>query len=243
MLSNGIDENKIPNITSMTYNRWNKGMSAVHINPLFEHIGERGKYRFLGPDYNYTGDVFNYNRGQNRGGEKIAFWINGELFDYEERLSNYKFKVDLDLKKKEQELVSSDCSISQLEKLGWYKLGSYKKNTEEVKFEYLKYPENKNIKLDLVYILSVENEVKYIGKTTQGYNRPTSYHKNGVMTNVKNGVHLSLDNGKEVEVFIKIFGENDLLDWKGFNLNIVESIERALIGLCGPEWNRYKPKN
>lgn len=43
------------NVTALTYNRWNKGMSDIL--PLLEYVS-RGIYKYLGPDYPFTGGVY-----------------------------------------------------------------------------------------------------------------------------------------------------------------------------------------
>jgi len=95
----------------------------------------------------------------------------------------------------------------------------------------------------LVYILvdesDKENIVKYIGKTIQGYSRPLSYHKNNVMKDVKVGIEYSVGKGNDIDVYIF---EPPLLTFKGLQLDIIESLEQALIKKHKPEWNNHIAK-
>ena len=89
----------------------------------------------------------------------------------------------------------------------------------------------------LVYGIFCDGICKYLGKTIQGYSRPLNYHKNDVMTRVKDGIRASLENGMSVDVYAK---EEDLvLHHEGLELNAVEAIEQALITRYTPEWNNF----
>jgi len=233
-----IDEKSIPNITSMTYNRWNKGMKNEHLNPLFEHIS-RNKYRFLGANYPYTGELYNKPKG---GGVafKIGYWLNGYLFDYENQLSNYKFDISV---LKNEAPVNSDFNAKKylIDDIGFTETGKYIKNPHKVEIII----ESNNVRISerafLVYALCVGDNVLYLGKTVQGYIRPFSYHKYDVMDKVKEGIEQKvLTEKKEVCILTKKFEDNDFIEWKKLKLNIIEAVEQALILKLLPEWNKYK---
>lgn len=92
--------NNYPNITSMTYNRWNDGMNTNHINPLFEYVG-RNQYKYLSWQANYSGIIKRYVQGGNP--IQIGNWVNGLIEDYEGKLKlmgldfesyNQRFRLD-----------------------------------------------------------------------------------------------------------------------------------------------------
>lgn len=73
------------NITALTYNRWNKGMT--YLCPILEHI-DRAKYRYLGSNYPYSGSVYHYPQGEHEEFE-IARWNNGELSWNDENITDF----------------------------------------------------------------------------------------------------------------------------------------------------------
>lgn len=91
----------------------------------------------------------------------------------------------------------------------------------------------------LVYILVVNEEIKYIGKTIQGYLRPLNYHKNDVMIDVRNGIKDTLSIHNSVEVYVY---EKPIVEFKGLELDLAEAIEQALIKKYSPKWNNHIAK-
>lgn len=63
------------NVTALTYNRWNKGMSFIC--PLFEHT-DRGTYRYVGSEFPYNGPLSHFPQGQYEE-YIIGEWRNGKL--------------------------------------------------------------------------------------------------------------------------------------------------------------------
>jgi hypothetical protein len=90
-------------------------------------------------------------------------------------------------------------------------------------------------RLPLVYALGVGDECRYIGKSVQGYGRPLNYHKNEVMTDVRDGIREELQAGHEVTVYART--EHLRLNHGGLALNLMVAIEEALIRLLLPRWN------
>lgn len=75
-----LDNNKIfsiKNVAAYSYNRWNKGMSEIY--PLLEWLN-RGKYRYLGKNYNYSGIIIHHPQGGIP--YKIGEWTDGILSFY-----------------------------------------------------------------------------------------------------------------------------------------------------------------
>lgn len=232
LINNGIKSP--PQITSMTYNRWNKGMKNLHLNPLFEYI-KFNSYRYLGHGFPYNGDVFNNPKSKSIKPIKIGYWMNGQLFDFENEL--YKFDFDFSILNKNK-FISTD-SKDYLFKLGFEEIGEYILKDEKVS---VKYTVKKTERVSLVYALTIGKDVFYLGKTVQGYFRPLDYHKNNVMKNVKNGIEKYVFDNKNVNVLAKRFEEVDMTDWNDLKLNIIEAVEQALIIKLNPEWNRYSHK-
>ncbi len=81
-----------------------------------------------------------------------------------------------------------------------------------------------------------EDEFRYVGKTTQGYGRPLGYHKNDVMTRVRDGIRDALREGRPVTVLAKTEGLR--ATHEGLELNLIEAVEHALIRRLDPAWNR-----
>ena len=219
------------NITSLSYNRWNKGMFNNHLNPLFEYIN-KNEYRYLGPNFNYTGDIVNYTIN---GSEiKIGFWIEGKLFDYNNELSKYRFDYTI-LTNFEKDTIND---LNYLIKSGWEKVAQYSNVNGQINIEVSENI-NRKTRTSLVYCLIVKDKIRYIGKTVQGYIRPLGYHKNNVMKNVQGGIMEEVNKGNVVEVYCRSF-DSTVISWNELNLNIIEPVEQALILKFNPVWNRYK---
>jgi hypothetical protein len=92
-------------------------------------------------------------------------------------------------------------------------------------------------RLPLVYAIFSDDTCRYIGKTIQGYGRPLNYHKNDVMTDVRDGILHDLMSGKEVTVYAR--SENLVVAHEGFQINVIEGIEQALIQEYKPAWNNF----
>ena len=73
------------NITTLTYNRWNKGMT--YLCPILEHV-DRAKYRYLGSNHPYTGKVYHYPQGEHEEFE-IAQWNEGALTFNNETIQSF----------------------------------------------------------------------------------------------------------------------------------------------------------
>jgi len=85
------------------------------------------------------------------------------------------------------------------------------------------------------YAFFVNDQCKYIGKTIQGYSRPTGYHKNKSMKTTNEGILQCLNNNITVDILVR--SNNVSIEFDGLKLNIIELIEQALISLFNPEWN------
>ena len=75
------------NITAITYNRWNSGMTIGDFkNLMFEWIG-RGQYKFLGLNSSYTGDCYWYPRRLPR--ILVGTWTEGKFIFADNNINSY----------------------------------------------------------------------------------------------------------------------------------------------------------
>ena len=65
------------NLSSISYNRWNKGMRLADFNNLLFEWISRGKYKFLGSNYPYTGKVCFFKHDVPY--KIIGYWNKGQL--------------------------------------------------------------------------------------------------------------------------------------------------------------------
>ena len=94
---------------------------------------------------------------------------------------------------------------------------------------------NVTTRLPIVYSLVAGDQVMYIGETIQGYTRPLNYHKNEVMSDVRDGIISSISRGLDVDVFVR--SEDLEFEFEGLLLNLRVSLEAALIKKYLPPWN------
>jgi len=129
----------------------------------------------------------------------------------------------------------------------------YKKvdgKTYSVDLEYKRGDKSKISENGLIYVLIVDDYIKYIGESKR-YSRPLNYHKNNVMKAVEKGINKEvLENNKEVKVYIyepspqKILNLNEQNYKSEFiNINLYKSIETYWIKLNNEQkgndhWNK-----
>ena len=123
-------------------------------------------------------------------------------------------------------------------------VGKYYKKLNNVDLKYivdLEYKRGDKSKISengLIYVLIVDDYIKYIGESKR-YSRPLNYHKNNVMKAVEKGINTEvLENNKEVKVYIyepspqKILNLNEQNYKSEFiNINLYKSIETYWIKL------------
>lgn len=236
----GIDNAGHDNPTALTYNQWNCGMPFIC--PLFEKVA-RGTYKYLGPDYPYTGDVYHSFKG--RESQIVATWLNGDFEFADQNVNNlaeYKEKYCSD-----NETIKSDPNTkldkdiddninphNNLHDYGFNKIGKYL----SVDGDYeCRYSVERKDRCSLVYAFVVDNEVKYLGKSIQGYVRPLSYLSNKVMKDVRDGITQTLDDGFTVEIYTKNTGLK--IEKDGLEIDFSEGYEHALISKFKPAWNNH----
>ncbi len=120
----------------------------------------------------------------------------------------------------------------------------YKKSKDEFDLEYKRGDKSKISENGLIYVLIVDDYIKYIG-VSKRYSRPLNYHKNNVMKAVKKGIKTEVvENNKEVKVYIyepspqKKLNLNEQNYKSEFNnINLYKSIETYWIKLNNEQKN------
>ena len=125
--------------------------------------------------------------------------------------------------------------INMLE--GFSEIGYYHLRQDGIADVVLGEGVQKHLRLSLVYMLVVDEEIKYIGKTIQGYIRPLSYHKNRVMSDVNGGITEECSKGRIVKIYARKFDEPFM--YEGLELDLCEAYEQALISRYKPQWNNH----
>lgn len=94
--------------------------------------------------------------------------------------------------------------------------------------------------INVLYAFICNDEIKYIGKTTQqlkkrlyGYKKPVSTQSTNINNN-KN-IQLLLSRGESVNIFI--LPDNGLWNYGGFSINLAAGLEDSLISSIKPKWN------
>ena len=130
--------------------------------------------------------------------------------------------------------TTSASANSILEKYNFFKIGTFYDGNGSVD-RRTEPGVNVTTRLPIVYALVVGDQVMYIGETIQGYTRPLNYHKNEVMSDVRDGIISSVSQGLNVDVFVRT---KDLeFEFEGLLLNLRVSLEAALIKKYTPPWN------
>ena len=116
---------------------------------------------------------------------------------------------------------------------GFVFIGSYELASDDSVF--VETPVKITERRPLVYVIFADDICRYVGKSVQGYIRPLTYHKNGVMTDVRDGILSDLKAGRKVTVYAKTAGLD--ATHEGLDLNLIEAIEQSLIREYRPTWN------
>lgn len=93
---------------------------------------------------------------------------------------------------------------------------------------------------NFLYTFVVDDEIKYIGKSTQTIaKRFSGYIKPGPSqtTNIKNNKNITNEIKQNKEVKIYIFTDNTPLKYGEFNISLSAGLEDDLIKQINPPWN------
>ena len=127
--------------------------------------------------------------------------------------------------------------MNRLIDIGFQKVGSwFLYKDHELVFRLTDMFNDKNI----IYAFTSDNDIKYIGKTTQtlsrrmvGYQRPGRTQT----TNIKNHAFIKdlLNKGKVLDIFA--LRDNGLFHYGIYHINLAAGLEDGLIASLKPEWN------
>ena len=118
------------------------------------------------------------------------------------------------------------------------KVGEYSCNKQGDLMQTTENSIKRSLRLSLVYVMTIDGECMYIGKTIQGYIRPLSYHKNKVMKSVRDGIiQHAKDNKKIITVLARSFQKK--YSYEDLELDLCEAYEQALIKKYKPSWNNH----
>ncbi|MHB1426895.1 MAG: GIY-YIG nuclease family protein [Gemmataceae bacterium] len=129
-----------------------------------------------------------------------------------------------------------DEKLAKLEDIGFTYVGCWKSIEDGIDCELSELADYRNA----LYAFSVEDELMYVGKTTQtirkrlaGYRNPSSTQA----TNEKNNKNIrkALKGDKRVDIYI--FRDMGLMHYGGFHLNLAAGLEDSLILDLEPLWN------
>lgn len=126
--------------------------------------------------------------------------------------------------------------IEKLHQIGFEKAGQWKLEGDTLKYELYEHQKARNI----LYAFVAENDVKYIGQSTNtlqgrmnGYQNPGPTQRTNIRVN-KNMLDI-LNKGILVEIFV--FVSKQPLLYRGFPINVAAGLEAGLIAEIKPEWN------
>lgn len=129
-----------------------------------------------------------------------------------------------------------DAKLAKLEEIGFTLVGSWKSVEKGINCDLSELADYSNA----LYAFSVEDDLVYIGKTTQtlrkrfaGYRNPSSTQATNTKNNQK--IRQALDQGKRVDIYI--FRDMGLLHYGDFHLNLAAGLEDSLILDLDPPWN------
>lgn len=118
-------------------------------------------------------------------------------------------------------------------KYSFKKIGEYYKKEGQYRCEY---SVKKSERVSIVYVLMVNSEIRYIGKSIRGYRRPLNYLKNKKMDVVRSGIEETIESKDVVEVFART---GLTIMFEGLELDLIEAYEQAMISRFQPSWNKH----
>lgn len=131
--------------------------------------------------------------------------------------------------------------LNKLIQIGFKKVGFWTLNGETISLHIDEESASKNV----LYSFVIDDEPKYVGKTTQALKkRMYSYEKPDPTqsTNIKNN-HLIKDALKEkskVELFV--LPDHGLLHFGEFHINLAAGLEDSIVRTLSPQWNSVGKK-
>jgi len=131
--------------------------------------------------------------------------------------------------------------MNNLLKIGFIKVGVWSLYNSHIQFSLTSHVSEKGV----LYSFVSNNEIKYIGKTTQtlsnrmkGYQKPGSTQRTNIRVNDK--IKTLLGHSLPLEIYI--LPDDGLLKFGDFKLSVAAGLEDTLINEYNPEWNIKKKK-
>jgi hypothetical protein len=126
--------------------------------------------------------------------------------------------------------------VNRLLEIGFDLAGHWVAEQDSLKFELLRYGEQKNI----LYAFVSDGQVKYVGKTVRkltvrmaGYRNPGPTQSTNINNNAR--IRALLSGGAAVDIYA--LPDNGLLHYGKFHLNLAAALEDDIIRVIDPEWN------
>jgi hypothetical protein len=121
--------------------------------------------------------------------------------------------------------------------IGFRKVGQWKRDDVGIKFDLIDLQDSNNI----LYAFISNEEVLYVGKTTQSLTHRMSGYQNpgpSQKTNINNNRLISelLSTGKEVSIYA--MPDNGLLHYGIFRLSLAAGLEDSIVVTLKPRWNK-----
>jgi hypothetical protein len=129
--------------------------------------------------------------------------------------------------------------MQKIVRIGFENVGQWFMANGNINFNLNKFAENNNI----LYAFIVNNEIKYIGKSTKTLAERMGQYKNpGISqkTNIRNNQHIKDCLLRGNEVYIYVFADSGMLSYGSFQINLSAGLEDSIIKKYDPEWNIIK---
>lgn len=133
-------------------------------------------------------------------------------------------------------LSKKSSSVEELKKVGFKCVGEWNIQDNKINLDLRDIKDQS----DVLYSFVVDNNIKYIGKTTNPLlKRMKWYEKPGASqsTNIRNNsnIKIALESKQKVEIFC--FKGAFSLKYEGYKVNLAAGLEDSLIKNLSPEWN------
>ncbi|MDR1147699.1 MAG: GIY-YIG nuclease family protein [Spirochaetaceae bacterium] len=129
--------------------------------------------------------------------------------------------------------------MQEILKIGFENVGQWFIANGDINFTLNKFAEGNNI----LYAFIVNNEIKYIGKSTKTLAERMGQYRNpgtSQKTNIRNKQCIKDCLLKGNKVFIYVFVDSGMFSYGSFKINLSAGLEDSIINKCDPEWNIIK---
>lgn len=133
-------------------------------------------------------------------------------------------------------------SLNKLLNIGFIKIGEWSLVNNNLFIDIM---EKFNFQ-NAIYVFEKNNEILYVGKTTNSIKKRFYFYMNpGKSQNTNIGINNKLKhiiNDNEL-VSIYVFEDKGLLKYGDFDINLAEGLEKSIIDTINPLWNGQGIKN